>query len=142
MPQAPEDITFAILQGRPALAAELVEADGTWRVFTGSAPQRAAMPFVVLQPITTTPITDNDGDQDIEFVDVQIDVYATENTTARRLDRAIRDAMNEARDRTVLGTRVWQINRTVGLAFVEAPDAGSQRTVYRRLAEYSILLAQ
>lgn len=139
MAAPPEDIIVAILQGRPGIVAELVETDGTFRIFTGAAPQRARLPYVIVQPITANPIEDADGGNDIEFTDVQVDVYAASNIEARTLARSIRDALNDKRDSTILGTRVWQIRRTIGLAFTEAAKTGNDRPTYRRMAEYAVL---
>jgi len=94
------------------------------RIYPMLMPQDIAMPAISYQRIASSPVNDLEGQQNHEWVRVQVDCWALKYSEAKTLAAAVRTAMRT--------TPVF------GLLLMELDDYDSEGKLYRVIQDFNI----
>lgn len=110
------------------------------RIYRGTAPQSASLPYVVMHEISKPHAHDLSGASGMAEPRLQIDAIAADPDTCESITEAIRDTIDGFRG--TLGTsnttdvrRCWLVNE---LDDDFSPQDGGDTPIYRRIMDFSV----
>lgn len=106
-------------------------------VFYNKAPQKAALPYVILSRISAQRILSFAGYSGLTAPRVQVDCYATTYTQVRKMADVIRLAINGFRG-TVLGKEIQGVFLEDDRDSYEPPEHGDEVGVHRVSNDYFV----
>lgn len=86
---------FAKLSDAGSATSALVGSSSDCRVYPGQAPEKATMPYVVFNGVSSEPAGTHDASSDFDLTTIQFSVIAATYAAARAIRRAIRTDLSD-----------------------------------------------